>query len=125
MIALLRGFAYAWMGVLLLVVAASFTSFVRASDTLLEALDKMTASFHKHLSKQLANMFGTRVSLSIGVFLRHLHDSPKPILLLLDLTVHLIGDSEHISVIAVLDSVATRQSCHRHPSKYVILIAGR
>ncbi len=45
MIGLLRGFAYAWMGVLLLVVAASFTSFVRASDTLLEALNKMTAAF--------------------------------------------------------------------------------
>lgn len=45
MIALLRGFAYAWMAVLLLVVAASFTSFFRASDSLLEALNKMTASF--------------------------------------------------------------------------------
>ncbi len=45
MIALLRGFAYAWTGVLLLVVAAAVTSFVRASDTLPEALDKMTAAF--------------------------------------------------------------------------------
>lgn len=45
MIALLRGFAYAWMGVLLAVVAAAVTSFVRASDTLPEAIDLMTATF--------------------------------------------------------------------------------
>src|SRR5688572_27207760 len=45
MIGLLRGFAYAWMAVLLLVVGASFTSFLRASDSVLEALNKMTASF--------------------------------------------------------------------------------
>jgi hypothetical protein len=45
MIALLRGFAYAWTGVLLLVVAGAVTSFVRASDSLAEAFDKLTQTF--------------------------------------------------------------------------------
>jgi hypothetical protein len=45
MIALLRGFAYAWTGVLLLVVTAAVVSFVRASDTLPEAMDKLIATF--------------------------------------------------------------------------------
>ena len=45
MIPLLRGFAYAWMGVLLLVVAAAVTSYVRASDSLPEAYANMIAAF--------------------------------------------------------------------------------
>ena len=45
MIPLLRGFAYAWTGVLLLVVIAAVMSFVRASDTLPEAFAKLTETF--------------------------------------------------------------------------------
>lgn len=45
MIGLLRGFAYAWAGVLMLVVTAAFTSFIRTSDSLSEALRRMTATF--------------------------------------------------------------------------------
>ena len=45
MIGLLRGFAIAWTAVLLLVVGAAFMSFVRASDSLSEAFEKMTATF--------------------------------------------------------------------------------
>ena len=45
MIPLLRGFAYAWMGVLLLVVGAGILSYVRASDTLGEAYANMIAAF--------------------------------------------------------------------------------
>ncbi len=45
MIGLLRGFAFAWTAVLMLVVAAALTSFIRASDSLPEAFEKMTATF--------------------------------------------------------------------------------
>ena len=45
MIALLRGFAYAWTGLLLLVVAAAVNSFVRTSESLPEALERMTLAY--------------------------------------------------------------------------------
>ena len=45
MIGLLRGFAYAWTGVLLLVATAGVMSFVRASDTYGEAFEKLTQAF--------------------------------------------------------------------------------
>ena len=45
MIGLLRGFAYAWTGVLLTVVAIAFTGFVRTSDSLSEAFERMITTF--------------------------------------------------------------------------------
>jgi hypothetical protein len=45
MIPLLRGFSYAWLGVLLLVVAAAVLSYVRTADTLAEAYANMIAAF--------------------------------------------------------------------------------
>ena len=45
MIPLLRAFAFAWTSVLVMVVAIIVTSFVRASDTFPDALDKLIATF--------------------------------------------------------------------------------
>jgi hypothetical protein len=45
MIGLLRGFAIAWTGVLLTVVAISFTGFVRTSDSVMEAFQRMITTY--------------------------------------------------------------------------------